>query len=531
MTGRSSTRRELLADTAAPVFTGATLAFLAKGADPRGDAVQSRPGVVDVRDHGAVGDGVADDAPAIAAAIAAASRSGASVFFPKTETSYGIASPLLLNASLAGDGAAIKALDGLSGGALLKSDAASRLRVRGLTWDADLLPDVQIWGRPDVYGSFGHQFDQCLFKNTAPGVYSLGENMTASGNGYTVGTTFRNCVWQNCAQALDLRNVQDDITFVGCRFFFEAGNRATDYQMRLGGQNLLFQGSWYHVADTDFLAGALRPLIEIGSFPVTFRHTFFEVGDESANCSHLFELANASSSFGLEDTTARLRGSMPNLVSLVRSYVEGAVIRHMVTTSRIRRVSAPDDTSDYTVMDIGYPGGGSAEKLTWTFDGLDDYEAIGQFGSEAVVESVPAGFVDGVHRGRQLRGEVMSRYGVMSPDPERIVGGPGEPTFASGWMSLDPTNRPVTFRRHEGRVRLQGLASKEGEAPVEGETIFGLPLGYRPQAQKMFEVTTGPTTGGGRISVESTGEVRWVAGEAPDATDAFLDQVEFPAEQ
>lgn len=53
-----------------------------------------KPGVMNVMDFGAKGDGIADDAPAIQAAILfAAQRGGGKIFFPFTRTGYRIASP------------------------------------------------------------------------------------------------------------------------------------------------------------------------------------------------------------------------------------------------------------------------------------------------------------------------------------------------------------------------------------------------------------------------------------------------------
>jgi hypothetical protein len=66
---------------------------------------------------------------------------------------------------------------------------------------------------------------------------------------------------------------------------------------------------------------------------------------------------------------------------------------------------------------------------------------------------------------------------TVAVDPWHLVGGSGEPAFASGWVNYDANFPLCAFRKYpDGRVRLQGMIKSGNIA----QTAFTLPVGYRP---------------------------------------------------
>jgi hypothetical protein len=91
-----------------------------------------------------------------------------------------------------------------------------------------------------------------------------------------------------------------------------------------------------------------------------------------------------------------------------------------------------------------------------------------------------------------------------------VGGGAPEPSFASGWRPY-PSGTPTTFftpsfRKINGVVHLRGLVEKTS-AISAGETIFTLPVGYRPDGfNHAFVVVTSPNAIG-RVDVAASGAV------------------------
>jgi hypothetical protein len=73
------------------------------------------------------------------------------------------------------------------------------------------------------------------------------------------------------------------------------------------------------------------------------------------------------------------------------------------------------------------------------------------------------------------------------PDPTveawHLIGGSGEPAFATGWSNYSTTNFQSAgfFKDPSGMVHLKGLV-KKSTAVASPDTIFTLPVGYRPLA-------------------------------------------------
>ena len=136
--------------------------------------------VFSVEDYGAVGDGITDDAPAIAATFTAASAVGGTVLFPKGKR-YGRKSTLRVpgNITIVGYGASLVRLPGSTGGTVFQNWASgdisttafngrSNITILGLTIEAE---GDTITAFPANIATFVHcrniWIRDCTFRNTS----------------------------------------------------------------------------------------------------------------------------------------------------------------------------------------------------------------------------------------------------------------------------------------------------------------------------------------------------------------------------
>jgi hypothetical protein len=71
--------------------------------------------------------------------------------------------------------------------------------------------------------------------------------------------------------------------------------------------------------------------------------------------------------------------------------------------------------------------------------------------------------------------------------PTQLVGASGEPAFQNGWVA-SPGLEPVGFvKTSDGFVRLTGVAGNPA-APGGQQTVFTLPVNYRPDTLVLFPV-------------------------------------------
>ena len=181
--------------------------------------------VLSVKDFGAVGDGVTDDAPAINLAITVAAAADATLFFPRGTYSvlpatsqtgaatYNCALLMLSNMHCEGEqGATIKVADNYSTDASPKelaifssSAALSNITIRGLTFDLNGANNDMSPSRPVTYNAFNHAaimfngptgrgtdvwVDHCTFKNTA-GVCFMVMALVAAGTTPALGARWK----------------------------------------------------------------------------------------------------------------------------------------------------------------------------------------------------------------------------------------------------------------------------------------------------------------------------------------------------
>ena len=119
---------------------------------------------------------------------------------------------------------------------------------------------------------------------------------------------------------------------------------------------------------------------------------------------------------------------------------------------------------------------------------------------------------------------------LKAPEPWHVVGAPGEPQFQSGWKNDPSYNSAAFYKDQEGIVHLRGGV----EGGTGSETVFQLPVGYRPLQGKQLRVPIAAGSDEASILViESTNTAaEYVSGAVyPVARTEFnLDGVSFRAE-
>jgi hypothetical protein len=128
-----------------------------------------------VKDFGAVGDGVTDDTAAVQAAINSVALTGGAVFFPagaySLTSTVGYAWPdtsgsLHLYGTSAGDSSGSRLVwNGTAGGTMWSSTGSNNVTLENLTWDGNLIADQLVWFQS---GTSSSKIDAlgCTFTNT-----------------------------------------------------------------------------------------------------------------------------------------------------------------------------------------------------------------------------------------------------------------------------------------------------------------------------------------------------------------------------
>jgi hypothetical protein len=133
------------------------------------------------------------------------------------------------------------------------------------------------------------------------------------------------------------------------------------------------------------------------------------------------------------------------------------------------------------------------------------------------------------------RGDYTVMVDTDDPDPTpeawHLIGGSGEPAFATGWSNYSLTNFQAAgfFKDFSGVVHLKGLV-KKSSAVVAADPIFTLPAGYRPGAGAnggSYLFVTISNSALGRVDVLTTGVVAVQIGNAGWIS---LDNISFRAE-
>jgi len=100
------------------------------------------------------------------------------------------------------------------------------------------------------------------------------------------------------------------------------------------------------------------------------------------------------------------------------------------------------------------------------------------------------------------------------------------PTLATGWTLFNSGYPTASYRKlPDGTVELKGTI-KKSSTPTGGETIFTLPVGYRPMELRIFSTVSNNVLG--RIDIAATGAVSFQLGSSAWLS---LEGIRYIAEQ
>jgi hypothetical protein len=135
----------------------------------------------------------------------------------------------------------------------------------------------------------------------------------------------------------------------------------------------------------------------------------------------------------------------------------------------------------------------------------------GQRGPKGAKGARGAAGAKGATGARGERGATGPQGTFAEPEPLRVVGQPGQPTFGFGWENHNPGSRPLAafYLDRQGIVHLQGQVKRTGGSGIE---IFVLPAGYAPERQQTF-AAVGNNGSFAVVAVEPDGKVKFADGD------------------
>jgi hypothetical protein len=369
---------------------------------------------INVMDHGAIGDGVADDTDAIEAAMLEATPNG-TIFVPHGMV-LGITRTIKFASCIEGGSrlsSRIKAIGTWTDTMMLDFfDAGSNDKtISNIRFDANLRPGVKIFSSTyNGEGSAKTTVTNVSFMNTTPGVYAIEANSDVAGPGMLTGMLMLRPNFDNCAQWMRIGNNQDDTVIISPRGNVTATNRPTASVIRLDGQNTAIYGGFFSMGASD-VASSTKVFIQAGSGAYTIANCFFEDVNEEANYSHLIHMANPSGQ--LTEFSNRLNYDAAGFIA-------------------IHRMQVTDSTSEQYSLNVGawhidaMPGGITAPKLVDLFvssaissgtvniakinftaiDGLSGHIGIASGSTSNAL--YPVAFINGDYLGKTYSGNITS---------------------------------------------------------------------------------------------------------------------------
>ena len=216
-------------------------------------------GWIDVREHGAVGDGVTDDAAAIQAAIDAVGSNGGTVFFPAAI--YSIETQIILDdvdcVNLKGQSnkiitpteGTVLMWNGAGGGTMFRIHASERCSISDMTLNANgssAAVCLHLTTDAALDSTWQNIFDRVTFAGspTTAGV-RLGEGGTTD----IAYNTFRDCVFINCAAGVISDSSAAALNWlIRPQFYKHTANSVYGIHIKRGGMNL--QGGFFNAHTT-----------------------------------------------------------------------------------------------------------------------------------------------------------------------------------------------------------------------------------------------------------------------------------------
>ncbi len=272
-----------------------------------------------VKDYGAVGNGIADDYAAIMATQAAAGDRGAIFFPPGT---YGVSQSLIYRCSFSASNrglAIIQPLAGFVGTHLMLSDGSlNYLEFENLVFSANFM-SVHLFGSP---GGASHltnkgnllEFNLCKFIGCADGYYPLySKAIFGDEEGGLTGSVLTLCEFIGNHNWMNFGNSEDDIYFQSCRFY-HTYNNATDWLFQAYGNNTKYVSCYFSFGPQDFVYAGLKIYMFLGSYNCSFDQCHWEYG--ASDISHIIIGGNPTTQVAFREMRLNLV-SCTTLISLL----------------------------------------------------------------------------------------------------------------------------------------------------------------------------------------------------------------------
>jgi hypothetical protein len=100
--------------------------------------------------------------------------------------------------------------------------------------------------------------------------------------------------------------------------------------------------------------------------------------------------------------------------------------------------------------------------------------------------------------------------------------------YGTDWDDYGGTLEGGSYSRIGRVVVLQGVVSKSGGTPTNGDVIATLPAGFRPAVRLILAAdTAGASATHGRVDIYATGEIKWVSGATAEQDYTSLSGIAF----
>lgn len=291
----------------------------------------------------------------------------------------------------------ITAAAGFDGAMMLDFNAGTeRKRIDPMTWDANLVAAMQIWGSTSSGGAGGSSnsvFDQPMFRNSADGVYAIGGSSSVAEGGMFTGAVLIRPQWLGCQLWLNLGNNQDDCTLIAPRFKMPAGRPPVSYPLTVDGSNPKFLTTFISTAES-----TIARLINVNRKPTTFDGLFIE--DVADGITEIFNVTGVTKHLVVRDVELNLvtsLGADHQLTALVFTAVKSTDNNDgLIAVENVRNKRGARGSLTGAIFNV--QSNNPAQILTLRFAGADCFASPARFDNNVGTDLTEGSILlDGTH--------------------------------------------------------------------------------------------------------------------------------------
>lgn len=319
--------------------------------------------------------------------------------------------------------------------------AQAALSFRNIIWDGNRaagISGIKGWSSSvdNGRGNATHLVEDCEFRNFAGAyaVYCNNTGMASTLPGFTAGTEFRRCKWQNCEGLVYSGLNSDDVLFSVCRFHVDSAT-STMEPMYFTGLNNKWQTCYLYInANVYSPAGYVYAPVRIATQSFSVDGCFIECTDDSINLTHVFRIGDsrlASASF--RNIQTNLAGDSSGLapagmIALIYAQV-GADTTNNYPVIEVQHVrdnrdnDTPPVVPTWKVLDLTVGTAVNTDYLTFIFSGIDYYPPPffqWRAGTHQTRETL---VLRGVYRGTNYHHGYQQDLGSTTPFSQHLANG------------------------------------------------------------------------------------------------------------